>query len=1224
MAALSFLLHALKRHAVTRFALSAVLSLTVLPSGTPARAQGLPVVVPGTLAQASTSSGACFTLHQCGDGGPLSAASFVQPDDMAFDRSGNLFIVDASDVRVRKITKGAGPLRDGIVTPFVGQSRTKCPSPTAPCGDGGLVSDPSVLLNGPRSIAFNAAGDLFIADFNDNRVRRVDHATSIITTYAGNGTTGFFNPVSIEGLSATQVGIQPKEVALAPDGTLYIANGVSDGPILAVDPTTGRIRTYAGSASGCTGCDNVPAIQANIGWPSGMSVDANGDLYFVDISNHVVRKVTKSTGLITTIAGAGSNFPYNTVQLAKDTEFISPEDLLILPSGDLLVDDSGVGAGQIFRIEMSTGRLYPIAGCSGLVNTCDPTSTVATRGRIDTRRMAIDAQGNIFYTSQAVEKPIYEVENTPATIRFADTALNVRSSDSPETVYLMNFGAGALPLAAGTPGVPSTYTPLLTTTTPGASNSFTLDAGGTAADTVTAACPAAVASPSAIPSGTTCRFNVVFQSTATGSITGQLSIAYDGSNPAGSQQIVPLNGRTTAATATTNATVAAKTITYSAASVTLSASLTYSETIAPSGAVTFQVSSGAAVTATCTGAASPLTCTASYATSTLVAGSYPIAFHVAADGTYAATDATATLTVDKTTATVTLGSLTATYDGNPHAATVVTSPAGLVVSVSYDGAPTPPSAAGSYSVSALVTDPNYTGSATGSLVISAQTASSITFNVPPHTFGDADFNVSAASNSPGTFTYQLISGPATISGTTVHLTGAGNVTLRASQAASGSYSATTKTATTTVARATPIIRWPAPAAVAYATPLGAAQLNATATGIGGAALPGSFTYTPPAGSVAVEVPVQTLHVVFTPSDTGNYNIAAASVSLPISSAVLVVTANAATRLYGTANPALTGTITGQQNGDTFTETFSTNATTTSNAGTYAIVPAAAGPNLGLYTQQIRGAALTITRAPVRITAVSSVVSPAAGQSFTLTVTVLSTTTGIPTGTVQFLDNGNPIGTATLSGTQAIVTSSVTSAGPHVISLAYSGDVNFLPLTNTDKTFTGGSQDFALTLLSAPTSSFHVGESGSYQLRIAPLTGQSLAADVNLSYSADLPSYAVGQFSAVKVNAGSGATDITFSLVTTKRALREDLTRRAAEIAVALSIPLVLFRRCRALRGASLVAMMVALLFLSATLSGCSTRYSYIGSTVPIVIKAQSNDGIVHTLTIEAKVLQTGQ
>lgn len=142
-------------------------------------------------------------------------------------------------------------------------------------------------------------------------------------------------------------------------------------------------------------------------------------------------------------------------------------------------------------------------------------------------------------------------------------------------------------------------------------------------------------------------------------------------------------------------------------------------------------------------------------------------------------------------ATVTLGNLSATYDGTPKSATATTSPTGLTVAFTYDGSSTPPTNAGSYAVVGTVTGSSYTGSATGTLVI-AKATQTISFTGPADQgFTAAAIPLSATASSNLTVTFSIVSGPATISGSSLTLTGPGTVVVQAAQSGNGNYLAAT-------------------------------------------------------------------------------------------------------------------------------------------------------------------------------------------------------------------------------------------------------------------------------------------------------------------------------------------------------------------------------------------------------------------------------------------------
>lgn len=172
------------------------------------------------------------------------------------------------------------------------------------------------------------------------------------------------------------------------------------------------------------------------------------------------------------------------------------------------------------------------------------------------------------------------------------------------------------------------------------------------------------------------------------------------------------------------------------------------------------------------------------------AGSYAVVASLN-NGNYQADNATGTLVIGKASATLSLSNLTHTYDGSPRAVTVTTSPASLTsVAVSYNGSPAVPSDAGSYAVVASLTNVNYTASdASGTLTI-AKANQTISFGMLSNrTFGDPDFGVTASSSSGAAVSFAAYSGSCSVTGSSVHLTGAGSCTIRASQGGNGNYNA---------------------------------------------------------------------------------------------------------------------------------------------------------------------------------------------------------------------------------------------------------------------------------------------------------------------------------------------------------------------------------------------------------------------------------------------------
>ena len=239
-----------------------------------------------------------------------------------------------------------------------------------------------------------------------------------------------------------------------------------------------------------------------------------------------------------------------------------------------------------------------------------------------------------------------------------------------------------------------------------------------------------------------------------------------------------------------------------------------------------------------------------------------------------------------------------------------------------------------------------------------------------------------------------------------------------------------------------VITWATPAASSYGTALSATQLNATAN------VPGTFAYSPAAG-VVLSAGTHTLNVTFTPTDTTNYATATASVSIVVNKAVLTVTANNASRTYGTANPVFTSTITGFVNGDTQASAvtgapgLTTTATTASPAGPYPITVALGTLAAANYTFTLVNGILTVSKGTSSLTVVSSQ-NP---STFAASVMFSVTLSASATGTVNFMDGTTVLGTGTVSGGTASFSTTTLSAGTHSITAVYSGDANYNGVTS---------------------------------------------------------------------------------------------------------------------------------------------------------------------------------
>jgi hypothetical protein len=396
------------------------------------------------------------------------------------------------------------------------------------------------------------------------------------------------------------------------------------------------------------------------------------------------------------------------------------------------------------------------------------------------------------------------------------------------------------------------------------------------------------------------------------------------------------------------------------------------------------------------------------------------------------------------------------------------------------------------------------------------------------------------------------------------------------------------------------------------------NLNVTilALGLGSGTMtgvPGTYVYNPPAGTV-LPLGENPLSVLFTPSDTTDLAPKQGQTTIDVVKPTLTVTAYNATKVYGTPNPTFSGIITGQQNGDIFTETYSTPATTSSDAGTYPIVPAASGPDLSAYTVEIVDGVLTITKAPVTENLTSSTRGEIQFQPNTLTATVQSTTAGTPTGTVQFLADGNAIGVpVTLSNGVAVLTTTALPVGVDTITAVYSGDQNFEPATATlGNTVTVTSADFTFTAPNGTTLLDTWGHQATLLLHVAP-DSSIYVGTVTFSTVSQLPTLATASFAPSTVAATAGAVDVTYTY--NSRLLSQNPPARMPWTPVVCGLvllPLAASRRLRHLRGVKLLLGALLAALLVPALSGCGSGYK--SGTYPITVTA--TDGVhTHSITL---------
>ncbi len=318
-----------------------------------------------------------------GDGGPATDASLSNSSGVAVDSAGNIFIADYDNKRVRKVDT------NGIISTIAGNGNIGF------SGDGGPATDASIYY--PQGLAVDSAGNIFIADSWNNRIRKVD-TSGTITTVAGNGNDGF----SGDGGPATDASLDfTHGVAVDSAGNIFIAD-LGNNRIRKVD-TSGTITTVAGNGFKCFGGDGGPAVDASLNWPSGVAVDNAGNIFIADRHNSRIRKVDTS-GIITTLAGNG-NFSFNgDGGPAMNASLYSPYGAAVDSAGNIFIADTWnnrirkVRPPSVFEAAMASGDI-PFAEENGLGHIMSGTGLHKTTIDLDTgvilREFGYDGNNNL-------------------------------------------------------------------------------------------------------------------------------------------------------------------------------------------------------------------------------------------------------------------------------------------------------------------------------------------------------------------------------------------------------------------------------------------------------------------------------------------------------------------------------------------------------------------------------------------------------------------------------------------------------------------------------------------------------------------------------------------------------------------------------------------------------------------------------------------------------------
>lgn len=300
--------------------------------------------------------------HASGDGGPALTARLFGPSGIAIDSEGSVYIADSSNNRVRRVSP------NGTITT--------------------VVSD----LNGPGGLAFDSAGALYIAEANANVVRKLVNGSSTIVA----GVEGQFDNTGDEGLATDAHLLSPNAIAFDRAGNMYIAD--SGHHRVRVVSRDGRIHQFAGDAQGGlpgSGGDNGSAVSAQLNYPRALAINGNGDVYIADMFNDRIRMVSAATRDITTVAGTGIRGGNGEGGPGTQAQLALPSGLAFDHLGNLYIADALTNRVRL----LANGILRSVAGANGAGDSGDGGPALSALISYP-RDLAVDSRGIVYFSDQ--------------------------------------------------------------------------------------------------------------------------------------------------------------------------------------------------------------------------------------------------------------------------------------------------------------------------------------------------------------------------------------------------------------------------------------------------------------------------------------------------------------------------------------------------------------------------------------------------------------------------------------------------------------------------------------------------------------------------------------------------------------------------------------------------------------------------------------------------------
>ncbi len=838
----------------------------------------------------------------------------------------------------------------------------------------------SIGLNSPNGPAVDASGNLYFADYSNNRVVKETLTAGVYTqSTIGSG----FN--------------MPGGVAVDGAGNLYVSDTANDRVL--VETLSGV--TYTQSVLPTTG----------LSYPYGVAVDGNGNVYITDTTNNRILKETLLGGkYYQSSIGTGLLYPYGVAVDGSGNVYIA--DTLnnrvvkeTLSAG--VYTQSGVGGGFSLPYGIAVdgnGAIFIADTFNQRIAKETPTgisyyqTTAAGSTLVHPYGVAVDGSGNVYVADTGNNRLLKEDLADPPNRSFSPTS--VGSTSAPQAESLVNIGNAPLIFP-----IPATgYNPSI------AAN-FTLSGSGTSTCSILSVSSSA---PATLAAEASCQLQINFVPSVAAVISGTLTITDNSLNapaPSYATQSIPLKGSGTQGTpAITWATPAAITYGTALSALQLNATSTIAGTFAYSPAAGVVPSAGSQTLS--------------------------VTFTPTDKLDYNTVTTFVVLVVNKVTPSMTWATPTAISYGIALSATQLNATSTVAGTFAYSPAAGTVPVTGSQTLLVTFTPTDatdYNASTTNvTLIVNKATPAMVWAAPSTITYGTSlgASQLSASSTVAGTFAYTPASG-------TVLSVGTRTLSVTFTPTDATDYTAATSSVSLVVNQATPAVTWAAPSAITWNTALSSTQLNATST------VPGAFVYSPAVGAT-LPTGTQTLSVTFTPTDKTNYATQTATALLTVNAAQQVITFSVPSSLtYGASAITLAATGGASGNPVTYTvsgpATLSGSVLTMTGAGTVTITASQAGSANYAAAKPV-SQTITVAQAASTTALSAASLSPVKGSADLLTATVSGA--GTISGVVQFTSSATTICTATI-GTGGVATCSYAPATTGIVAIVanYTGDPN---------------------------------------------------------------------------------------------------------------------------------------------------------------------------------------